>query len=91
MIEIRITDDKLEVTGHAGYDIAGKDIVCAAVSILTYTFINLYDTDVWMDSPDGIMVTYRDADTDFIRTGFRMLEKEYPEYIRVYERINKGG
>lgn len=28
---------KLSVSGHAGYDEKGKDIVCAAVSILFYT------------------------------------------------------
>ena len=27
----------LRVTGHAAYDTSGKDIVCAAVSILCYT------------------------------------------------------
>ncbi|MDO5027306.1 MAG: ribosomal-processing cysteine protease Prp [Tissierellia bacterium] len=29
-----------QVTGHAGYDDYGKDIVCAAVSVLTFNAIN---------------------------------------------------
>ena len=28
---------ELEITGHAGHDVKGKDIVCAAVSTLFYT------------------------------------------------------
>ncbi|GMG97246.1 ribosomal-processing cysteine protease Prp [Tepidimicrobium xylanilyticum] len=43
MIRITIFKDKLGhieryyISGHAGYDIKGKDIVCAAVSILAQT------------------------------------------------------
>lgn len=29
-----------QVSGHAGYDEIGKDIVCAAVSVITYNAIN---------------------------------------------------
>ena len=39
-------DDKFfgfEAEGHAGYARFGKDIVCAAVSALTATFINSVD------------------------------------------------
>lgn len=37
MIEAKIIPYQLLVTGHAGYAEAGKDIVCAAVSVLTVT------------------------------------------------------
>ncbi|HZK22207.1 MAG TPA: ribosomal-processing cysteine protease Prp [Oscillospiraceae bacterium] len=30
----------ISVAGHAGFDEVGKDIVCAAISALTYTMIN---------------------------------------------------
>lgn len=32
--------DSIIISGHAGYDTAGKDIVCAAVSSITITTIN---------------------------------------------------
>jgi len=42
-IKQQLTDDRIvdfEVTGHAGYDKSGKDIVCSAVSALTIGAIN---------------------------------------------------
>lgn len=44
MIHIQRCDNTIEITGHAGYGKKGKDIVCSAVSILTYTLLtNLID------------------------------------------------
>lgn len=43
MIKFKIYKDKHEnivgymVKGHAGYDVSGKDIVCAAISVLSQT------------------------------------------------------
>ena len=39
MIEITFKPNtyELEINGHAGHDVKGKDIVCAAVSTLFYT------------------------------------------------------
>ena len=36
MIVISVSDDRVTVTGHAGYAPPGQDIVCAAVSALTF-------------------------------------------------------
>ena len=33
-----------ECRGHAGFDRAGRDIVCAAVSVLTTTCVNALET-----------------------------------------------
>lgn len=46
MIKIKVNYDlsyikSFKVTGHAGYDIHGKDIVCASVSTLVIASINL--------------------------------------------------
>ena len=38
----------INIIGHAGYDVSGKDIVCSAVSSITITTINAllkYDKD----------------------------------------------
>lgn len=40
MIKISITDEIIKVKGHAKYDDAGKDIVCASVSSIIYTTVN---------------------------------------------------
>lgn len=37
MLVITATDTGITVTGHAGHGPPGQDIVCAAVSALTYT------------------------------------------------------
>jgi len=42
MIKVNVSKDLKNITikGHAGYDVAGKDIVCAAVSSIVTTTIN---------------------------------------------------
>lgn len=39
-VEIRETENEfsIEVTGHAGYDVIGKDIVCAGITALAQAF-----------------------------------------------------
>jgi len=40
VIRIRVSDKEINMEGHAGYHVAGQDIVCAAVSALTCNLIN---------------------------------------------------
>ncbi len=40
MIKVYVSKDKIELHGHSGYDIVGKDIVCSAVSSIVTTTIN---------------------------------------------------
>lgn len=40
MIKVIIKKDIITISGHAGYDIYGKDIVCAAVSSTVITTVN---------------------------------------------------
>lgn len=37
MIEIKIVENGVFITGHAGFDEPGKDIVCSAVSAILQT------------------------------------------------------
>ena len=39
MIAVMVRDDHIEISGHAGYDEIGKDIVCAGVSALVQTLV----------------------------------------------------
>lgn len=40
MIKVNISKNKITITGHADYDLYGKDIVCAAVSSTVITTVN---------------------------------------------------
>ena len=40
MIKVRINKNKIIITGHAGFDSYGKDIVCAAASSIVITSVN---------------------------------------------------
>ena len=40
MIRVKKTNINIKISGHALYDIAGKDIVCASVSSIIYTTVN---------------------------------------------------
>ena len=40
MITVRIKKDLITISGHAGYDNIGKDIVCAAASSIVITTVN---------------------------------------------------
>ena len=40
MIKVNVSKDNIEILGHSGNDIVGKDIVCSAVSSIVTTTIN---------------------------------------------------
>ena len=40
MIKVKLSEDKIEITGHANYDEYGKDIVCSGVSSIVTTTVN---------------------------------------------------
>ena len=40
MIKVNIKQNTIIITGHAGYDQYGKDIVCASVSSIVITSVN---------------------------------------------------
>ena len=82
-----------EACGHAGYARFGKDIVCAAVSALTATFINSVDelTDskisVEADEKTGYMdVRVVDYNEDDVQLLFKSLELGLKEIAKQYNR-----
>lgn len=91
VIELKKQDGQIDITikGHADY---GKpDIVCSAVSVLTYTLaasiekaicrLNAGDAEIHIDqaSPEDETVVRT------IMRGFRMLAEEYPRNVKVVE------
>lgn len=91
MIDIRLYNSKIIIKGHAGYEEPGKDIVCAAVSVLVDTFVLKNFNDLSLDtSQDYIEINLKKdiKDLEFIKKGFEYIEDAYPEYVRLKSYIN---
>ena len=96
MIKVFVSEEKIEIHGHSGYDVIGKDIVCSAVSSIVTTTINgilsinndalkySYKNDVMT-----IEIIKRDNVCDKLITNMidllKDLSKDYPKNIIVKE------
>ena len=85
--------------GHSGYAASGADIVCAAISILTYAFQRLC---IELDSRNKLQINLleiKDGETRLIisdpvnitynsfwmiRASLESLEENYPENVKIY-------
>ena len=99
MIKINViknndTVEKISILGHAGYDIYGKDIVCASVSSMVITTVNaiarLRQNDITCNQDDGfveIIVNTHDSITDTLLLNLidllKELEKQYKKNIKI--------
>lgn len=98
MIEVRYQRavPSLAVTGHAQYAEPGQDIVCAAASaLMNAAAVSLQD----MDKPKNTLATAKGGKAfvsyvgrrkdkarvilDTVVNGYRCIEEQYPENIRV--------
>ncbi len=91
-----------EVSGHAGFANSGKDIVCAAASILATTCVNALETVAkvvcQVDLSDGYLKAFlpqglppeKDHDAQVILQTFLQgigdLVESYPQYITLKEK-----
>lgn len=87
----------LEVSGHAGYAEAGKDIVCAGVSVtvqgLAATLCQTEGVMCDVKKQEGRMFIvcrsapqvkrYVDALFDMARTSLELIAQEYPEHVKI--------
>ena len=96
MIKVLVSKKKIEIIGHSGYDVIGKDIVCSAVSSIVLTTIN----GIISVDPDAISYKYVN-DTMYIENikddivtrklidnmviMLEELAKDYPKNINVKE------
>ena len=97
MTSVKIKKDRLIVTGHTYYADKGKDIVCAAVSIL----IESLGQSLLDMGADGVRIKLSageakirfsptvktDGAMAVVSAGFRMLAAAYPEYVEI---VNEG-
>lgn len=100
MVDILIHKTKksfeIHANGHAQYAEHGKDIVCAAVSILLYTLLEAIDPKdmerdmivVLQPGSTFISMTPKTEKRDsvigvlsFVETGFKLLEKNFPKNV----------
>lgn len=97
MINISYKKDNIikevKISGHANFEIFGKDIVCAAVSSIVTTTINnilTLDSDAikYVDEDGYILITNMDSDiaNKLLNTMLNMLSdlaKDYPKNIKI--------
>lgn len=87
-----------EIVGHAGLAEAGQDIVCSAVSVLTYTTAAALQQLLKMaldgDMVDGRMKFFLTAPVsdrtqllfEAMLIGLQEIAKQYPERVRISEK-----
>lgn len=87
----------LRAEGHAGYAEKGKDIVCAAVSVLMQTLACSVGTCMCNDGKGFSVVCKKSNDNiakfELVTDGLALLQREYPEnvrYINATERKTKA-
>ena len=84
---------ELVIKGHAGYDVHGKDIVCAAVSSIAITTVNniiALDDSVDYEENSGLLIIRVKRDTEvnnkLLNNLIRMLTElmsQYPKNIEI--------
>ena len=84
---------ELVIKGHAGYDVHGKDIVCAAVSSMAITTINniiALDDSIDYEEKSGLLIIRVIRDTEvnnkLLDNLVRMLTElmnQYPKNIEI--------
>ena len=94
MIEIEIEKNSISVKGHANYDKPGRDIVCAAVSVLLQTFtasVEELTGDIINAEfqPGNALIRYAALSPvslyllNSFTIGVEMIAENYPDNVRV--------
>ena len=89
----------VNVSGHSGYAPQGADIVCSAVSsavILTANLLEAQDQNLLAMTEDGLFALYSEHESaadllNGLQKHLTAIQKQYPQYIRVYNLILNGG
>lgn len=94
MIKVSIKKDNIIINGHSGYDVQGKDIVCAGVSTLVTTTVNaiirIDDKAIEYKVDDGyvnISILKHDKYIDILIENMisllKEMEAQYKKYIEI--------
>lgn len=92
MTTIEVNEEKIIVKGHSGYDKIGKDIVCAAISVLseaTYNYLLAIGNEVEEEEGDAVFIInikhLNNAGKKIVESFIQMVDdiaSQYPEYVR---------
>ena len=93
MILVRISDNQINISGHANYS-DGNDIVCASVSSIMYTTVNAimsFNKDAIIYEDDNSLVSIKIKSKDEITSKlienmlnlFESLANDYPKNIKI--------
>ena len=101
MIKVKLNNDgnyikEITITGHADYDIYGKDIVCASVSATVLTTVNgimAIDDSIILVSflKDKVNINVKRNDNvsqillNNMISCLKEIEKEYPKNMKIYD------
>lgn len=101
MIKVKLNNDgnyikEITITGHANYDIYGKDIVCASVSATVLTTVNgimAIDDSIILVSflKDKVNINVKKNDNvsqillNNMISCLKEIEKEYPKNMKIYD------
>ncbi len=90
---------KITISGHANYDDLGKDIVCAAVSSIVFTTINILlklEKNIQYKKEKNkinIKVIQNDKELDLIIKNLietlQELKQQYPKNLKIHEEVIK--
>lgn len=94
MIAVSVRLDGITIDGHAGYAEAGKDIVCAGVTVLVENLIDSIegltnDSIQYEISPGGVDIHYKDLSgagkllVDSFFLGICSIEQDFPEHVKI--------
>ena len=95
MILVRISDNQIDISGHANYS-DGNDIVCASVSSIMYTTVTAimsFNKDAIIYEDDNSVVSIKIKSKDEITSKliknmlnlFESLANDYPKNIKIIE------
>lgn len=91
MIDVRILPNGVEISGHSGLAPAGQDLLCAAVSGLTYAIIAALDKKGQINTcemrPGYALVTTFDHNNPYLdvaEAGLEYFARQYPGNIKYF-------
>ena len=94
MIAVSVRLDGITIDGHAGYAEAGKDIICAGVTVLVENLIDSIegltsDSIQYEISPGRVDIHYKDLSgagkllVDSFFLGICSIEQDFPEHVKI--------
>lgn len=95
MIQVTITEQEIEIIGHAEYAPIGQDIVCASVSVLVQNIIQSIETltqdKISYDmKPGAVHIHFKANLSDIAQVlkdsfilGVQSIADEYPSHVHI--------